>query len=81
MKNFYFTYGSNPQFPFSYGCSRVVANDKHEACMIFRTYHHDVNGAINCAFIYTEEQFNKAKTRCSSSFSFEHEVLEANHEI
>lgn len=77
MKNFYFTYGSNPQFPFSYGCSRVVASDKHEACRIFRTYHPNVNGCMNCADIYSEEQFNKAKTRCSSSFSFEHEVLEA----
>ncbi len=81
MKNFYFTYGSNPQFPFSYGCTRVVANNKQEAIKIFKAFHKDVNGAINCAFIYTEEQFNKAKEKCSSSFSYEQEVLEKNYEI
>lgn len=62
MANFYFTFGSNPAFP--YGRDdfvQVVADDIREAVTIFRHHHPNRPGSnlVNCAFWYTEDEFSK----------------------
>lgn len=60
IEKFYFTFGSSEQFPFKYGYVIVEAEDIKQAIKVFRAYFPDVvEGIINCAFYYTEEQFMK----------------------
>ena len=78
--NFYFTYASSSMFPFQYGCTKVVANTKHNAIEVFNKKHPLYHGAINCSFIYDEQEFEKAsnqlyKEYCLKSFSKVHETL------
>ena len=60
MSKFYFTYGSDPQFPFCYGYTEIEAPDFPTATKIFRALHPNrpKSNSLNCAFFYTEEQFN-----------------------
>ena len=62
MAKFYFTYGSDPRFPFQYGWTEIVAPDKSMACAAFRHYHPDRDPdvrCLNCADVYTEAEFQK----------------------
>lgn len=61
MQRFYFTYGTDERFPFYRGWTEVVAPDKETACAVFRCYHPNRPGsdALNCAWIYSEEEFKK----------------------
>lgn len=64
MKNFYFTFGSDPKFPYGREDYVVVmANDRNEACRKFKEKYPNRPGSdfINCAFIYSEAEFNKFK--------------------
>lgn len=60
MKNYYFTFGSNPQYP--YGREeyvKVSAPDVRTAVHIFQKHHPNRPGSnlVNCAFWYGEEEF------------------------
>lgn len=58
--NFYFTYGTDPQFPFKNGWTLVVADNARRAAAAFREYHPDENdGVLNCAFVYDQEGMEK----------------------
>ena len=58
--NFYFTYGSDPQYPFNGGYTIVVADSKKRAAAVFRLYHPDVHeGILNCAFVYDQESMER----------------------
>lgn len=60
MANFYFTYGTNKNFPFRGGWTEITAPDVSAACHIFRAVHPDkIDGILNCADIYSEESFRK----------------------
>lgn len=56
----YFTYGQSENQPYQGGWS-IVEGESYEQCVaIFRAVHPDKSpGTINCAFIYTEEEFKK----------------------
>ena len=58
--NYYFTYGTDEQYPYILGWTRVAAPSREAAVAAFRAYHPNRNGSgcVNCASIYTEEQFN-----------------------
>ena len=60
MENFYFTFGSDDGYP--YGADEYVmvkANNLNEAISLFKTVHPNRNnGCVNCAFWYSEEQWN-----------------------
>ena len=61
MKNYYFTYGSSPQYPFCGGWTVVVAEDKRKAMAAFRAYHEDAKeGVLNCAFVYDQAEMEKS---------------------
>jgi len=57
---FYFTFGTDKQFPYQGGWVKVVANSRGEACEKFRTrFPYRNYNTINCAFIYSEDAFSK----------------------
>lgn len=58
MPTFYFTYGTDPAYPFEGGWTTVIAPDRLAATALFRIYHPDrVKGIVNCADIYDERSF------------------------
>jgi hypothetical protein len=58
MAKFYFTYGTDEEFPFRGGWSEVEADNLSMAVEIFNLMHPKrKSGCVNCAFWYTEEQF------------------------
>ena len=61
MKKFYFTFGTDSQFP--YGINDYVlveAEDLDQACSLFDAVHPPRHpGVCNCAFFYSEESFDK----------------------
>ena len=62
MPNFYFTFGSNPAYPFGRDdYVKVTAPNLGEAVRLFQEHHPNRPGSnlVNCAFWYTEEEFNK----------------------
>lgn len=57
MKIFY-TYGSDDKYPFYGGWVEVEADSIKQAHALYRASYPDkVNGILNCADYYTEEQF------------------------
>lgn len=58
METFYFTYGTDKNFPFQGGWTEVHAADRNQAVALFRREHPDKTpGLVNCSSIYTEKQF------------------------
>lgn len=61
MNSYYFTYGTDPDFPFCGGYTKIFANNMEEAVEVFRRKHPDRHSnTVNCAFMYTREEFKKA---------------------
>lgn len=55
----YYTFGSDPRFPFSGGWVEVEASTMKEAHIVFRPNFPDREpGILNCSDYYTEAQFN-----------------------
>lgn len=65
MNRYYYTFGSNPAFP--YGIDdyvEVTARTMHESTIAFRLKHPDRSeDCLNCAFIYTEDEFNQIRDK------------------
>ena len=62
MAKFYFTFGSDPEYPFGQNdFVEIEAEDGEQACDLFRVLHPNrpCRPLLNCAFIYCEETFNK----------------------
>ncbi len=58
MKNVYFTFGSSTEFPYQNTYLIVKADRLQDAMDTFRKHYPDRNkGVVNCAFWYTEEQW------------------------
>lgn len=60
MQKFYFTFGSDPQFPYGRDDYVMVkAESGLQACNLFRAVHPNRKGSnfLNCSEVYTEEQF------------------------
>lgn len=60
-KKFYFTYGSDPAYPFQGGWTLVYAPDLKAAQQIFKAYHPNRPGsdALNCADYYPATIFEQ----------------------
>ena len=64
LNAFYFTYGSDPCFPYQGGWTLVLAAGYDDAVAAFDAYHprsESAYGCINCADIYTSEEFLSTK--------------------
>lgn len=56
---FYFTFGSDPGFPYQNTYLMVMADTKQEAIRKFRKKYPDRHENIfNCSFVYSEEQWS-----------------------
>lgn len=63
---FYFTFGSDPGFPYPNAYIIILAENEPDAIKKFRGKFPDRNeGVINCAFWYTEEQWCETKNKTS----------------
>jgi hypothetical protein len=61
MNRYYFTFGSSDSHPYPNKYLIVEADNQKSAQHIFRSKYPDkVPGTLNCAFIYNEEQWQKA---------------------
>lgn len=60
MKNYYFTFGTSPSFPYQNGWVLVQAPNRQAAIQIFSAYYPaKYELLVNCSFIYTEEEFKE----------------------
>ena len=60
MNKFYFSFGSDPQFPFYKGWVEVAADTLEKAIEKFRAKYPDrTPGIVNCAFWYSQIQWDK----------------------
>lgn len=76
MQKFYFTYGSSSKFPYQDGWTEVIAKNKKDAIELFHRVHPRTNGWINCAFLYSEEDFMKTEMYLLGSFGvYAHEII------
>lgn len=59
MAKLYFTYGTSERMPFKGGWS-IVEGETYEQCIaLYKAVHPQKDDCINCAFIYTEDEFKK----------------------
>lgn len=79
---FFYTYGTSEHYPFCGGWVEVEAADWNQAHEIYRSYYPDVlPNALNCAFCYTEAQFNATGMQLTgNSGAFCHRKLTAPKE-
>lgn len=91
MPKFYFTYGSDERFPFQYGWTEIEALSYELACAAFRAFHPDRDPEVrclNCADVYTEEQFKDTlewvgvnyRDRCHERITLTRELLDKKGE-
>lgn len=79
MNKFYFTFGTDPQFPFYKGWVEVYAKTERDAVELFKSHfpprHENV---VNCAFIYSQKFFEETDMFKKKSWGSCHKVLTAN---
>ena len=57
---FFFTFGTSDDYPFYGGWVEVFADTRETAIEKFRTKYPDLHeNTVNCAFIYSEAEWNK----------------------
>lgn len=63
MPMFYFTYGTDDEYPYRGGWTEVRAMDHADACRTFRQRHPSRPGTdlLNCAFVYLENDFKNTE--------------------
>lgn len=84
MQKFYFTYGTDPAYPFQGGWTLIVAPDEKTAVQIFRVFHPDRfgSGCLNCADYYRGERFEKSKMYKDGNFgAYCREVIKVLHAL
>lgn len=73
MNNFYFTFGSDPIFPFYRGYLIVKATNEEEAFEKFRNKYSDTHPGCLCyAFWYTQEKWDEIEVDMGTC----HEIIE-----
>jgi hypothetical protein len=80
QQKFYFTYGTSETQPFYGGWTEVIAEDFDQAIERFYTKHPmKTPGIINCAFMYTEEEFKKTDMFKKGNIGCRcHEIIESD---
>ena len=78
MAKFYFTYGSDPAYPFYGGWTEIEADNQRQAIGIFKAIHPDREDSesLNCADYYDELRFGFTEMRqCGNRGAFCHEQI------
>lgn len=83
MAKYYYTYDLSGEQPFIGGWTEVEAVSRPAADKLFTMVHPDKTpGILNCAFVYTEEQFKRTVMPILSNFGrFCVERLSLNQEV
>ena len=79
LNRYYFTFGTDPGFPFYGGWAIVVAPSIKAAGRIFKEYYpnEDDPDLLNCADYYSEEHFQELEIAETGNFgAFCHEIIE-----
>lgn len=79
MHRYYFTFGTDPEYPFCGGWVIIVAPSIRSAGQIFKAYYPNENDpeVLNCADYYSEEHFQELKIAEAGNFgAFCHEIIE-----
>ena len=64
LKNYYFTFGTDPNLPYQNGYVIVNADNRKNAIQKFRSQYPDRHhGYINCSSVYTEDQWKVVTKR------------------
>lgn len=59
-ETFYFSFGTSKGFPFRLGHVAVRAENREQACELFRSHYPDRHkGVLNCAFVYSESEWRE----------------------
>ena len=83
LRYYYFTFGTDPDYPFAGGWVTVAAPSRQAAVQIFLLYYPNETGAdvLNCADVYTEEEFKETGMEETGNFgAFCHAVIEPREE-
>lgn len=77
LQKFYFTYASNPGFPFQDGWTVVYAKNRGQACDIFNLVHphYGSSDCVNCSWIYTQDEFEQT-SMCQTGKNFNQGCVE-----
>lgn len=78
LNPYYYTFGSDPVFPYIYGWVEIYANSWEEANEKFRTRFPDRpghEGVINCAFAYDHTSWEKTSMSKGNMGMFCHETI------
>lgn len=63
MSNFYFTFGSDESYPYPNRYLIVQAFSYHKALCAFREKYPDrTENVLHCAFVYTQEEWDRAES-------------------
>ena len=84
MQKFYFTYGTDLAYPFQGGWTEIEAPDRPSACKIFQMFHPNRDGCmglLNCADIYSEDDFMNSKLIDGNQDAYCHERITLNREV
>ena len=84
MEKFYFTYGTDPGYPFRGGWTLIEAPSFDIAIQIFRAFHPDrqESGCINCADYYRAGYFEQSESYKNGNFGgYCHEIIRVSHEL
>ena len=66
MEKFYYTFGTDPGFPYQQGWVEVHAANWETAHQIFRSHYPDRHlNTLNCAFFYNETQWRNMNPECN----------------
>lgn len=77
VNKYFYTFGTDSQFPYQRGWVEVRAADWDEAHLKFSTRFPDVHkNVLNCAFYYDERQFIESGMTGGNMREFCHEIIE-----
>ena len=77
MNRYFYTFGSDPGFPYQNGWVEVRAASREEADRKFRARFPDrSNGVMNCSFFYDEEKWSQMDPEHRWTGWKFHEVIE-----
>lgn len=77
MNKYFYTFGTDKQFPYQRGWVEVHADSWHEAHAKFRGCFPDIHkNTLNCAFYYDEIMFLESGMADGNWGEFCHEVIE-----
>lgn len=81
MPKYYYTYGTDPAYPFQGGWTEIEAPDRSAADQAFIALHPYRNRALNCADIYWEEDFMKSALINGNFGAYCHERITLTREV